>query len=256
MRFRVLIPARYASSRLPGKPLRPLAGRPMLEHVYRAALESGAEQVVVATDDERIRAAAEGFGAPVCMTGTRHQSGTERLAEAVGRLGCAPEDIIVNLQGDEPFMPPLALRQVAAALAERPAVPMATLCTPIVHMHELFDYHVVKLVRDAAGNALYFSRAPLPWHREEFATRGEALPADGTPFLRHIGLYAYRAGFLQEYVGLAPSPLERAESLEQLRVLWHGRSIYAELAQEVPGPGIDTEDDLAAAEARLRGGAA
>ncbi len=251
--FRVLIPARYASSRLPGKPLRRIAGRPMLEHVYRQAVQSGAQEAVIATDDERIRAAAEGFGARVCMTGAQHQSGTERLAEAVRLLSCRDDEVVVNLQGDEPFMPAALLRQVAAALAAHPEAPMATLCTPILYMHELFDYHLVKLVRDAAGNALYFSRAPIPWHRDEFASPGDRLPADATPFFRHIGLYAYRAGFLQEYVSLPPSPLERAESLEQLRVLWHGRRIHAEVAEEVPGPGIDTERDLQAAEARLRG---
>lgn len=253
MGFKVIIPARYASQRLPGKPLRAIAGRPMIQLVWEQARESGAEQVVVATDDERIVAAVRAFGGEVCLTAQTHRSGTDRLAETARAIGCGPEDILVNLQGDEPLMPPALIAQVAEGLARRSEVPVATLCTPLEHVHELFDRNIVKVVRDAQGHALYFSRAPIPWHRDEFALRTDCLPGDGTPFMRHIGLYAYRADFLAEYVTWPPSPLEAAESLEQLRVLWNGRRILAEVARTVPGPGVDTEDDLLRVEALLRG---
>lgn len=251
MGFRVIIPARYASTRLPGKPLRSIAGRPMLQHVWEQARASGAAHVVVATDDERIADAAAHFGAEVCLTSAHHPSGTERLAEAVERLGCAPSDIIVNLQGDEPLMPPALVRQVAELLASTPSADVATLCTPIADARELFDPHIVKLVRDAQGHALYFSRAPIPWHRDGFAGDIATLPADGTPFMRHIGLYAYRASFLRAYAGWPASSLEAAESLEQLRVLWHGGRIVAVEAGQLPGPGVDTEADLSRVAALL-----
>lgn len=255
MGFRVIIPARYASQRLPGKPLRSIAGRPMIQHVWEQARQSGADQVVVATDDSRIAEAVAGFGGEVCLTATSHRSGTERLAEAARSIGCKGGEVVVNLQGDEPLMPPALIAQVANALAQRPEVPLATLCTPIAHVHDLFDRNVVKLVRDAEDCALYFSRAPIPWHRDEFAVQTDCLPEDGTPFMRHIGLYAYRADFLAEYVAWPPSPLEAAESLEQLRVLWHGRRILAEVAETVPGPGVDSEDDLQRVESLLRAAA-
>jgi len=245
--FRVVIPARHAASRLPGKPLLPLAGRPMIAHVHDCARRSGAQTVIVATDDARIERAARDFGADVRMTADTHRSGTDRLAEVVAAEGWADETIVVNLQGDEPLMPPACIRQVAEALATHPEADVATLCTPIHHPAELFDPHVVKVVRDAADHALYFSRAPIPWHRDEFAGDPDALPAD-TPFLRHIGLYAYRAGFLRDYVAAAPAPLEVAESLEQLRVLWHGGRIVVPVAVAIPGPGVDTPNDLARVE--------
>ena len=252
MGFRVVIPARHAASRLPGKPLLPLAGRPMLAHVHDCALRSGAQTVIVATDDMRIERAARDFGAEVRMTAETHRSGTDRLAEVVATEGWAEESIVVNLQGDEPLIPPACIRQVAEALAAHPEADVATLCTPIRHPAELFDPHVVKVVRDAAEHALYFSRAPIPWHRDEFAGDPDTLPAD-TPFLRHIGLYAYRAGFLRDYVAAEPAPLEVAESLEQLRVLWHGGRIVVPVAVAIPGPGVDTPDDLAKVERILMG---
>ncbi len=247
MGFRVVIPARHAASRLPGKPLLPLAGRPMIAHVHECARQSGAETVIVATDDTRIGKAAAAFGAEVRMTADTHRSGTDRLAEVVAMENWPDDAIVVNLQGDEPLMPASCIRQVAETLAARPEADMATLCTPIRSPQELFDPHVVKVVRDARENALYFSRAPIPWHRDEFAGDPDTLPAD-TPFLRHIGLYAYRAGYLREFVAAAPSPLEVAESLEQLRVLWHGGRIAVPVAVETPGPGVDTPDDLARVE--------
>ncbi|MGE0081873.1 MAG: 3-deoxy-manno-octulosonate cytidylyltransferase [Thiohalomonadaceae bacterium] len=243
MSFRVIIPARYASTRLPGKPLLDIAGKPMLQHVFERALESGAAEVVIATDDNRIRAAAEAFGAPVCMTAAHHRSGSERLAEVVAQLGYGSDEVIVNLQGDEPLMPPALLRQVAAGLMEHPAAPMATLCTPIDTARELFDPNVVKVVTDAQGYALYFSRAPIPWDRDAQAARPGELPA-GVKHYRHLGIYAYRAGFLARYVGTPACELETRESLEQLRVLWMGEKIHVAEAAALPGPGVDTPADL------------
>jgi 3-deoxy-manno-octulosonate cytidylyltransferase (CMP-KDO synthetase) len=247
--FKVAIPARYASTRLPGKPLRPLAGRPMIEHVYERALASGADEVVIATDDDRIRTVAEGFGARVCMTAPDHPSGTDRLAEVAERLDWPAGAIVVNLQGDEPLMPPALVRQAAEDLAAHPDAGIATLCTPIDELGEVFDADVVKVVRDEAGYALYFSRAPVPWERAAFGTAGA--PALGGGHLRHIGLYAYRVRFLRRYRQLSPSPLEQAEALEQLRALWHGVRIHVSVAVESPGPGVDTEKDVARVEGLL-----
>ena len=249
--FKVVIPARYGSSRLPGKPLRELAGRPMVEHVYRRACESGAEQVVIATDDARIEAVARGFGAAVEMTKPEHPSGTDRLAEVVERLGWPDDAIIVNLQGDEPLMPPALIRQVADNLADQPQAAIATLCTPIIEAAEFFDPNVVKVVSDGAGCALYFSRAPIPWSRDAFAQNREQLPP-GVEHRRHLGLYAYRASFLRAYRGLAPAPLEGIEMLEQLRALWHGYRIHVADAVTQPGPGVDVEADALRAEQLLR----
>lgn len=244
--FIVAIPARYGSTRLPAKPLRTIGGVPMVVRVAQRALQAGASQVVVAVDDARIAEALAGQGVDVCMTRADHASGSDRLAECAEHYRWADDAIVVNLQGDEPFAPAAGIREVARALAEDNA-PMATLATPIVDAHELFDPNVVKLVRDARGRALYFSRAPLPWARDVFAASRDALPAD-VPFLRHIGIYAYRAGFLRQYTGLSRTPLEQAESLEQLRVLEHGHAIAVRLTPEPFPPGIDTEADVARAE--------
>lgn len=245
--FRVAIPARYASTRLPGKPLRLLAGRPLIEHVHRRARASGALEVVIATDDARIRAVAEGFGATVCMTSPAHPSGTDRLAEVAARLGWPDDAIVVNVQGDEPGLPPALIQQVATGLATHPDAGIATACVRIREAAEIFDPNAVKVTRDAQGYALYFSRAPIPWHREAFRGNGSALaesPVDGAWF-RHIGLYAYRVAVLRRYPDLAPAPAERTESLEQLRALWHGIRIYVAEAVEIPPSGVDTEADLA-----------
>lgn len=243
MRFKVVIPARYGSTRLPGKPLRDLAGKPMLWHVFQRGIESGAEEVIIATDDERIRDAATKFGATVCMTAAEHPSGTDRIEEVTRAQGWETETIVVNLQGDEPLMPPTLLIQVAQGLAAHPYAGMATLCTPIMSVDELFDPHVVKVVRNQRGDALLFSRAALPWDRDAFQHQPPRLETHAA-HARHIGLYAYRVGFLQRYVKWPPCDLERTESLEQLRVLWNGESIYVAEAQEVPGHGVDTENDL------------
>jgi 3-deoxy-manno-octulosonate cytidylyltransferase (CMP-KDO synthetase) len=247
--FIVAIPARYGSTRLPAKPLRSIGGIPMVVRVAQRALMAGASQVVVAVDDQRVADALKGQGVDVCMTRSDHASGSDRLAECAAHYGWAPDAIVVNLQGDEPFAPPAGIREVARALAEDDA-PMATLATPITDAYELFDPNVVKLVRATHGRALYFSRSPLPWARDAFAINKNTLP-EGLLFLRHIGIYAYRAGFLHTYTGLSRTPLEQAESLEQLRVLEHGYPIAARLTPEPFPPGIDTEDDVQRAEAWL-----
>lgn len=244
MSFIVVIPARYASTRLPGKPLLPIAGKPMIQHVHERALASGARAVIIATDDQRVYEAARAFGAQVQMTGGGHRSGTERAAEVIARLGAGEADVVVNLQGDEPLLPPALVRQVAANLAARPQAQMATLCSRITEGSALFDPAVVKVVFDASGFALYFSRAPIPWSRRAFANGTPA--AWSGPHFRHIGLYAYRAGYLGRYVGQAPSPLEADEDLEQLRALHHGDRVHVAEAAEQPGPGVDTPQDLEA----------
>jgi len=248
--FVVAIPARYASTRLPGKPLAALAGVPMVAHVARRALVAGAREVWVATDDARIGAALEGLdGVRVAMTRADHASGTDRLAECARQAGWGDEDIVVNLQGDEPFAPAAGIRAVAATLAGSGA-PMATLATPVEDAPTLLDPNVVKLVRNVQGDALYFSRAPIPWHRDAFARSTAQLPAG--QWLRHIGIYGYRAGFLQRFAAMPPGALEQIESLEQLRVLEAGFRIAVALSPEPFPPGIDTPEDLARAEALLQ----
>ncbi len=248
--FVVAIPARYASTRLPGKPLRPLGGRPLILRVAERARQAGAAQVVVAVDDERVARALDGQGVDVCMTSPTHASGSDRLAECAAHYGWPADTVVVNLQGDEPFAPASGIRAVAQALAEDSA-PMATLATSIGDAEELFNPNVVKLVRGLDGRALYFSRSPLPWARDAFAADRHALP-DGVEFLRHIGIYAYRAGFLARYTQLPRTPLEQAESLEQLRGLEHGHAIAVRLTPEPFPPGIDTPEDLQRAEQWLR----
>ncbi|MCW8889934.1 MAG: 3-deoxy-manno-octulosonate cytidylyltransferase [Sedimenticola sp.] len=243
MTFKVVIPARYASTRLPGKPLLDIAGKPMVQWVHERALASGADQVVVATDDNRIADCVRGFGGEICLTRADHQSGTDRIAEVVQSYGWDADEIVVNLQGDEPDMPSGLLKQVAEDMRDHPDAVMTTLCADLTEKKQLFDPNVVKLVTDAKGYALYFSRAPIPWNRDQFADQS-AVPNQVEGFYRHIGLYAYRAGFLSRYIEWAVSPLESVESLEQLRVLWHGERIHVSVASEMPGQGIDTQQDL------------
>lgn len=240
--FLVAIPARYASTRLPGKPLLPIAGKPMLLHVAQSALAAGATQVIVATDDVRIVDALKGSGVKVQMTRVDHISGSDRLAECAEKLGWPDDAIVVNLQGDEPQAPVSGIRAVAAALAQSGAL-MATLATPICGMDELRNPNCVKVVVSGDGNALYFSRAPVPWARDAFAAAHTELPP-GVPFLRHVGIYAYRAGFLRRFAQLPPTPLERAEALEQLRALEHGFRIAVRIAPEAFPAGVDTAADL------------
>ncbi|WP_411832076.1 3-deoxy-manno-octulosonate cytidylyltransferase [Pseudoxanthomonas mexicana] len=245
--FVVAIPARHASTRLPGKPLRTIGGEPMVLRVAQRALAAGAGEVWVATDDERIADALAGSGVRVAMTSPDHASGSDRLAECARIAGWSDDALVVNLQGDEPFAPAAGIAAVARALAVSGAE-MATLATPIADAESLFDPNTVKLVRDEAGDALYFSRAPIPWHRDAFVQDRAALP-DGTTWLRHIGIYAYRAGFLRRFAAMPPGRLERIESLEQLRVLEAGLRIHVALTPEPFPPGVDTPEDLARAEA-------
>jgi len=249
--FVVAIPARYAATRLPGKPLRLLAGEPLVLHVARRALAAGAREVWVAADDERIADALHGSGVRVAMTSTAHASGSDRLAECASIAGWPDDVIVVNLQGDEPFAPAEGIRAVAIALQQSGA-PMSTLATSIRDAAQLFDPNTVKLVRSASGDALYFSRAPIPWDRDAFALDRESLPEQSV-FLRHIGIYGYRAGFLKRFAAMPPGRLERIESLEQLRALEAGVRIRVELTPVAFPPGVDTEEDLAQAERHLRG---
>ncbi|MCL6334712.1 3-deoxy-manno-octulosonate cytidylyltransferase [Pectobacterium carotovorum subsp. carotovorum] len=241
MTFTVIIPARFASNRLPGKPLADINGKPMVVHVMERALESGAQRVIVATDHPDVEAAVRQAGGEVCLTRADHNSGTERLAEVIERYGFTDDDIIVNVQGDEPLIPSVIIRQVAENLAASKAG-MATLAVPIETSEEAFNPNAVKVVTDAEGYALYFSRATIPWDRERFAQSKETI---GDHFLRHIGIYAYRAGFVRRYVSWAPSQLEQIELLEQLRVLWYGEKIHVAVAKAVPSVGVDTPEDLA-----------
>ena len=251
--FIVAIPARYGASRLPGKPLRLLAGEPLVLHVARRALAAGAREAWVATDDTRIADALEGSGVHVAMTATTHASGTDRLAECARIAGWGDDTIVVNLQGDEPFAPAAGIRAVAEALAASGA-DMATLAAPIDDAETLFDPNAVKLVRDADGYALYFSRAPIPWHRDAFAVDRTCLPEGDAACLRHIGIYAYRVGFLRRFAAMPPGRLEQLEALEQLRALEAGIRIAVELTPEPFPPGVDTPEDLARAEARIAAG--
>ncbi|MDA8255116.1 MAG: 3-deoxy-manno-octulosonate cytidylyltransferase [Betaproteobacteria bacterium] len=243
MGFMVVIPARYASTRLPGKPLADIAGQPMIVRVAAAARRSSAEGVWVATDDERIVSAARQHGFDAVMTDANHVSGTDRIAEVADRLKWDDTEIVVNVQGDEPLLAPGLIDLVAGALRSDPDAAMATAAHPLAAAADFFNPNVVKVICDARGRALYFSRAPIPWDRDRFADRRDALPAD-LPAQRHIGLYAYRVSFLRRFGQLAASPLERCESLEQLRALWHGYSIQVVSIEHPPAAGVDTPEDL------------
>lgn len=248
MSFYVVVPARYASTRLPGKPLADLAGKPMVARVAERCQLSDAASVYVATDDQRISDVLEGL-VPVVMTRDDHPSGTDRLQEVAATLRLSDDDIIVNVQGDEPLIPAAVINQVAANLAANPDCQMATLCEPIEKSEDLFNPNVVKAVFDANGKALYFSRAPIPWHRDAFADGGRDI--SGGQWWRHIGIYAYRVAFLHRYVTWEPAALEKLESLEQLRAMANGESIHIEPSCEpVPG-GIDTPEDLQRVQALL-----
>ncbi|KPY32996.1 MULTISPECIES: 3-deoxy-manno-octulosonate cytidylyltransferase [Pseudomonas syringae group] len=241
--FTVVIPARYGSSRFPGKPLKVIAGKPMVQLVWEQARKSSAQRVVVATDDVRIFEACQAFGAEVLMTRDDHNSGTDRLAEVATQLGLAADAIVVNVQGDEPMIPPAVIDQVASNLAAHPEAGISTLAEPIDDVAALFNPNVVKVSSDINGLALTFSRAPLPWARDALAANRDELPA-GVPLRRHIGIYAYRAGFLHDFVRWGPCMLENTENLEQLRALWNGVRIHVADALEAPPAGVDTPEDL------------
>ncbi|PLW69511.1 3-deoxy-manno-octulosonate cytidylyltransferase [Pseudohalioglobus lutimaris] len=249
MSFAVVIPARYGSTRLPGKPLLDIAGKPMVQRVWEQARASGAAQVIVATDDARIEAVAREFGADVCMTEPTHPSGTDRLQEVASQCGWDDERIVVNVQGDEPLIPPALIEQVATNLEMNTAASIATLSEPVTELAELTNPNAVKVVTDCRGMALYFSRASIPWPREAFSADKTVMP-EGQWF-RHIGIYAYRVGFLRRYVTWPPAHLEVCEQLEQLRALYNGERIHVAPAS-VPVPaGVDTAEDLELVRARL-----
>jgi len=241
--FVAVVPARYGSSRLPGKALALIGGKPMVVRVAERARESGAREVLVATDSVEIERAVMDHGFRAVMTRGDHASGTDRVAEVVELLGLAPETVVVNVQGDEPLIEPGLIRAVAGLLADAPEVAVATACHPIREAGEMFSPDVVKVVLDKEGLARYFSRAPVPYARDAFAASIARLPA-GLPCYRHIGIYAYRAGFLRIYPKLEPSPLEQFEALEQLRALWHGYAIACTIRHDAPVPGVDTAEDL------------
>ncbi len=258
--FKIVIPARYASSRLPGKPLREIAGKPMIQHTWERAMQSQAEEVWIATDDQRIADAVVKFTDSVVLTSPDHVSGTERLAEVVQLLQWDEQTIIVNVQGDEPLVSPDHIEMVATALENSPQAGMATLATPLQLDAEVFDPNIVKVVLDINGNALYFSRAAIPWDREAFSNERAhtltELPCN-TQFseqgwYRHIGMYAYRAGTLKQYMSMSPCMLEQTESLEQLRILYHGIKIHVTIVHDQPGHGVDVEADIIKVEQFLK----
>ena len=253
MSYTVIIPARYASSRLPGKPLMDIAGMPMIQHVWLRASQSGAERVVIATEDERVARSCEAFGAQVCMTSAEHESGTDRLQEVVAKLGLADDDIVVNVQGDEPLLPAPAIEQVAQNLAANTQAGIATLKEPINDAATVFNPNAVKVVSDRQGLALYFSRAPIPYCRDQWSDGHGVLP-EGVEYWRHIGIYAYRVGFLHQFVSWPAGELESCERLEQLRAMENGVRIHvAQSCVDIPG-GVDTEEDLNAVRAILESG--
>ncbi|GMR21404.1 MAG: 3-deoxy-manno-octulosonate cytidylyltransferase [Gammaproteobacteria bacterium] len=243
--MKIVIPARYASTRLPGKPLLDIAGKPLIQRVYNCALDAEIGEVVIATDDARIRSVAEAFGARVVMTRSDHESGTDRLAEVVENLGLDEDEIVVNLQGDEPLMPAALIQQVAALLDSKQDAVVGTACHAITDCKELLDANTVKVVLDHEGYALYFSRAPIPYPRNASLMNIDQLSAEPIEAYRHIGLYAYRAGFIRTYTQWHPAAIELTEKLEQLRVLWRGYRIAVVMTESLPGPGVDTESDLA-----------
>lgn len=242
MDYKIVIPARFASSRLPGKPLLKIAGKPMVQHVYERAQETGVSDIVVATDDQRIFDAVKAFGGEVLLTRSDHETGTDRIAEVAIGQGWADDDVIVNLQGDEPLIPSDLIDLTAKGLIDHEEAGMSSLCTPIDSSDDLFDANIVKVVMDRVGYAMYFSRAPIPWDRDVFV-KGQNLPQAMSPH-RHIGMYGYRVSFLKAYAEMESCQVEKTESLEQLRALWYGHRIHMSVIETAPGHGVDTADDL------------
>ena len=251
--YKIVIPARYGSSRLPGKPLISLCGKPMIQHVWERAGETGMQDIVIATDDQRIYDAAAAFGAEVVMTSAEHENGTERIAEVVRMKGWDDDAVIVNLQGDEPLIPESLIEATAASLINYPQAGMSSVCTPLNHSADAFDPNVVKVVLDREQFAMYFSRASIPWDRDGYKANPDAM-TQKMPVYRHIGMYGYRVSFLRQYMEMEACPLENTESLEQLRALWYGVKIHMSVIAEPPGHGIDTPDDVARVESILARG--
>jgi len=252
--YHIIIPSRFASTRLPGKPLLDVCGKPLIQRVYERALQSKATDVVIATDDERIAEAAENFHAQICMTSEHHPTGTDRIAEVVDKMGYADDEIVVNVQGDEPLIPPYLIDKVAGDLIENEFAEVSTLCEQIIDFEQLFDPNIVKVVMDNDGYAMYFSRAPIPWNRDQFKNinlssndsmtlLNRSLISDC--YYRHIGIFAYRVGLLREFTAWPHCIVEVTEKLEQLRILWNGCGIYVGISDETTGIGVDTEEDLA-----------
>ncbi|MEK9766166.1 MAG: 3-deoxy-manno-octulosonate cytidylyltransferase [Thalassolituus sp.] len=251
--YKIVIPARYASSRLPGKPLIDLAGKPMIQHVYERAQSAGAEDIVIATDDDRIADVAHGFGADVVMTSPDHENGTERIAEVVAIKGWPEDTVVVNLQGDEPLIPKSLIELTAKGLLENSDAGMSSVCTPITTADDAFDPNVVKVVLNERHFAMYFSRAPIPWDRDLYK-HGQDEVTSRLPVFRHIGMYGYRVSFLNAYSEMAPCAIELTESLEQLRALWYGVGIHMSVIDQAPGHGIDTPHDVERVSAILKAG--
>jgi 3-deoxy-manno-octulosonate cytidylyltransferase (CMP-KDO synthetase) len=241
--YKIVIPARYGSSRLPGKPLIMLAGKPMIQHVFERALQTGVKDIVVATDDKRIFDAAIGFGADAIMTSVDHENGTERIAEVAAKLGWDDDDVVVNVQGDEPLIPRELIELTANSLLENEIAGMSSLCTPITSSENAFDPNVVKVVLDNFGYAMYFSRAPIPWDRERYKN-GQSAITDIAPVYHHIGMYGYRVSFLNKYASMKMTAVEQAECLEQLRALCYGVKIHMGVIDQPPGHGVDTQADV------------
>ena len=243
--FHVIIPARFASTRLPAKMLADIAGKPLLQHTYDKAIQSGAMSVIIATDDDRIKQLAESFGAKVCMTSNNHESGTSRIAEAARILNYSGDEIIINVQGDEPLIPPVIIKQAAEAIHKHQDADVATLCVPIISTEELFNPNVTKVILDKNGYAIYFSRAPIPYERDNFLNnQNDLLKPLKSEHYRHVGIYAYRFKTLQKYVSWPTADLEITERLEQLRVLWNGGKIYVETALKDSPISVDSKEDL------------
>lgn len=249
--YKIVIPARYGSSRLPGKPLIELVGKPMVQHVYERALEAGASEVLVATDDERIQKVVEGFAGQVVMTSPEHENGTERIAEVASLKGWEKDTVIVNLQGDEPLIPKSLIELTAKGLIDHPDAGMSSVCTPISSTEDVFNPNVVKVVLNQRQFAMYFSRATIPWDRDLYK-QGTDQVSQQMPVYRHIGMYGYRVSFLQQYQTMSACPLETTESLEQLRALWYGVGIHMSVIEEAPGHGIDTPEDVTRVEQLLQ----
>ncbi|WP_353347600.1 3-deoxy-manno-octulosonate cytidylyltransferase [Oceaniserpentilla sp. 4NH20-0058] len=248
--YKIVIPARFGSSRLPGKPLIHLAGKPMVQHVYERALETGVKDIVIATDDQRIFEVAKAFGANVMMTSVGHENGTERIAEVAQNLNWSADDVIVNVQGDEPLIPKSLIQLTANGLLENPSAGMSSICTPIDCADDAFDPNAVKVVLNNQGFAMYFSRAPIPWDRDLYKT-GESQLTQLAPVYRHIGMYGYRVSFLKQYASMEPTPIEQAECLEQLRALCYGVKIHMGVIAQPPGHGVDTQEDVKRVEEQL-----
>lgn len=249
MEFRIIIPARYDSVRLPGKVLLDIGGKPMIQYVYEKAVSSGAESVVIATDDERIAAAAESFGAPFCMTSANHPSGTERICEAVAALEYEPDDIVIGLQADEPLISQQVISQLASTISDHENVKVGSMCEQITNVDDLFDPNVVKVVLNRRHFAMYFSRAPIPWDRGTFPDKDKIELNQN--FYRHIGLYGYRVSFLEDYMNWSSCPVENIESLEQLKILWNGGRILMSVVNHPVSRGVDCQEDLEAVRKKL-----